>query len=95
MITNCVLYKCENCRYSMYPKTKNTIKEIQVNTRCDCLDCKNPHVTKNDHKPFEKWKITHKTQTIYTITQIDFQVFVHQFKINCFTKEVFLNCSLP
>ena len=54
----------------MYPKTKNTIKEIQVNTRCDCLDCKNPHVTKNDHKPFEKWKITHKTQTIYTITQI-------------------------
>ena len=42
----------------MYPKTKNTIKEIQVNTRCDCLDCKNPHVTKNDHKPFEKWKIT-------------------------------------
>ena len=75
MITNCVLYKCENCRYPMYPKTKNTIKEIQVNTRCDCLDCKNPHVTKNDHKPFEKWKITHKTQTIYTITQIDFQVF--------------------
>ena len=75
MITNCVLYKCEIADTPMYPKTKNTIKEIQVNTRCDCLDCKNPHVTKNDHKPFEKWKITHKTQTIYTITQIDFQVF--------------------
>lgn len=79
----------------MYPKTKNTIKEIQVNTRCDCLDCKNPHVTKNDHKPFEKWKITHKTQTIYTITQIGFSSVCASIQINCFTKEVFLNCSLP
>ena len=42
MITNCVLYKCEIADTPMYPKTKNTIKEIQVNTRCDCLDCKNP-----------------------------------------------------
>ena len=75
------------------PKTKNTIKEIQVNTRCDCLDCKNPHVTKNDHKPFEKWKITHKTQTIYTITQIGFSSASIQNQL--LYQRSILNCSLP
>jgi hypothetical protein len=38
-----------------------------VKIRCDFLDCKNPHVTKNDQIPLEKWKMTAITQIMYTI----------------------------
>ena len=43
---------------------KNTINDTHVKTRCDFLDCKIPHVTKNDHNPLEKWNTTAMTQTM-------------------------------
>ncbi len=48
----------------IYEITRNTINEIQVNTRCDFLDCKKPHVTQNDHKPLAKWNTTATTHII-------------------------------
>ena len=48
----------------MYETTKNTAIETNVNICCDLLDCNTPHVTKNDHKPLEKWNVTAIVQTI-------------------------------
>ena len=56
----------------MYDRIKKIINETHVKIRCDFLDCKNPHVTKNDQMPLEKWKMTAITQIMYTITQIGF-----------------------
>ena len=50
----------------MYETTINTTNETHVKICCDFCDCNTPHVTKNDHKPFDKWNVADKIPTKYS-----------------------------